>query len=63
MSKGTRIALNFNMGNIYIALKCNKKIGKLTLPLGLPFTLKSFFNLKHCYLQSEFLKLNMGIYC
>jgi hypothetical protein len=43
MSKGKGIALNLNMGIIYIALNAIKKIGKLTLPLGLPFTLTSLF--------------------
>jgi hypothetical protein len=43
MSKGKRIALYLNMGNIYIALNAINFFGKLTLPLGLPFTFKSLF--------------------
>jgi hypothetical protein len=41
--QGKKDSTKFEYGKYLYCLKCNKKIGKLTLPLGLPFTLKSLF--------------------
>jgi hypothetical protein len=41
--QGKKDSTKFEYGKYLYCLKCNKKFGKLTLPLGLPFTFKSLF--------------------